>query len=91
MEVRIHHDHLIEFIGMNEQTKVWFKQRPVAPGWYWCSSNGYTRVVQVWFHQQRNQLRTNVAMNAPLDDPVFDNSYWIGPLKVPEGPSIAKD
>ena len=64
----------------------WQEDRPTIPGWYWCHTSGYTRVIHVWLHHHQNQLRTNMAMNAPLSDPTFDNSFWIGPLDVPDNP-----
>ena len=64
------------------KTVQWTKQRPTVPGFYWVYQHKTQRVVNVWNLQGR--LLTNEDGGASVDDDLYLNAHWYGPIQAPE-------
>jgi hypothetical protein len=60
----------------------WTTTRPDSVGFYWVRKNNKTRIVNIWESQGR--LFTNEDGGTPIEDYIYDESYWYGPIEVPD-------
>lgn len=62
----------------------WTTQRPAVPGFYWCSHCNNLRMVRVWTLGDDPRLFTNEDGGAAIEDDLYLNTYWYGPIQAPE-------
>ncbi len=61
------------------------KERPVKIGFYWCNRNSNVNMVKIWSYSgEPSKLFTNEDCGAPLDDMMYDNALWCGPIEPPK-------
>ena len=74
------------FIKQLSESKAmqWTKQRPAVPGFYWCCQRNNVRMVRVWNYERGSRLFTNEDGGAAIDDDLYLDAYWYGPIQAPE-------
>lgn len=63
-----------------------YENSPKEQGYYWLKnslSNKPTRMVKVWRGFLGGQLFVDEDRDAPVDDNIYKNHVWLGPLIEP--------
>lgn len=74
---------LIQRLSENTPAQ-WTKQRPNAPGFYWCCQYNNKRIVRVWNLGNDPRFFTNEDCGASIDDDFYSGASWYGPIQAPE-------
>ncbi len=67
---------------MNNNEDIWMNKVPTIPGNYWCKENNKTRIIKIW--KNKNGTYTNEDGGASINDIMYNNTLWYGPIKEPK-------
>jgi len=69
------------------ESELRYEDKPIATGWYWVKnwlSSKPARIVKVFTYQSAGgKLFTSEDCGAPVDDELYNNHRWYGPLEEP--------